>query len=107
MEFDSRNEIASVDDSRRLNISLAADSLRLLNATLLKAVEVQRNEAAFTIAEELRKVNYDLMNFRIKTSGWKNQENLLFALRRLNGQQITDQICLKILDMIFLAIYYS
>lgn len=56
MEFDSRNEIASVDDSRRLNISLAADSLRLLNATLPKAVEVQRNEAAFTIAEELRKI---------------------------------------------------
>lgn len=56
MEFDSRNEITSVDDSRRLNISLAADSLRLLNATLPKAVEVQRNEAAFTIAEELRKI---------------------------------------------------
>lgn len=72
MEFDSRNEITSVDDSRRLNISLAADSLRLLNATLPKAVEVQRNEAAFTIAEELRKVYYDLMNFRIKTSGLKS-----------------------------------
>lgn len=56
MAFDSRNEITTFDDSRRLNISLAADSLQVLNATLPNIRGVPRNQAAVTIAEELRKV---------------------------------------------------
>ncbi|XP_078325983.1 glutamate receptor 1-like isoform X4 [Crassostrea virginica] len=56
MAFDSRNEIATFDDSRRLNISLAADSLQVLNATLPNIRGVPRNQAAVTIAEELRKI---------------------------------------------------
>ena len=56
MAFDSRNEITTFDDSRRLNISLAADSLHVLNATLPNIRGVPRNQAAVTIAEELRKV---------------------------------------------------
>ncbi|XP_061165234.1 glutamate receptor 2-like isoform X1 [Saccostrea echinata] len=56
MEFDSRNEITTVEDARRLNISLAADSLKLVNVTLPKFSGVPRNITATTIAEELRKI---------------------------------------------------
>lgn len=58
MEFDSRNEISTVDNMQRLNISLAADSLKVLNVTLSRAKEVQRSDTATSIAEELRKVNF-------------------------------------------------